>query len=72
MSEPVILSAAMLLGVTIVAIAMLQGWQGWLRFKERELERVVSPQRDPDGGSAVGAARKARIIHPSVANATSE
>lgn len=57
MSEPVILSAAMLLGVAIVAIAMLQGWQGWLRFKERELERVVSPQRDPDGGSAVGAAR---------------
>lgn len=57
MSEPVILAAAMLLGVTIVAIAMLQGWQGWLRYKERELERALSPQRELEGGSAVGAAR---------------
>lgn len=57
MSEPVIFSAAMLLATTIIAIAMLQGWQGWLRLKERELERTVSPQHDPDGGSAVGAAR---------------
>ena len=57
MSEPVILSAALLLATVIVAIATLQGWQGWLRFKERELERTVTPQRDLEGGSAVGAAR---------------
>jgi hypothetical protein len=57
MSEPVILSAAMLLGVTIIAIAALQGWQGWLRFKERELERAIAPHRELEGGSAVGAAR---------------
>lgn len=57
MSDPVILSTAMLLATTIVAIATLQGWQGWLRFKERELERSVTPQREFEGGSAVGAAR---------------
>lgn len=57
MSEPVILSAALLLATVIVALATLQGWQGWLRFKERELERAVTPQREFEGGSAVGAAR---------------
>ena len=58
MSEHVILSAALLLAVTILTIAALQGWQGWLRYKERELERMVAgPQRELEQGSAVGAAR---------------
>ena len=64
MSEPIILSATSLVAIAIVAFAMLRGWQGWLTFKEHELERTVaagmdrdSSARQPDGGSAIGAAR---------------
>ncbi|MFN4113111.1 MAG: hypothetical protein ACK4GD_04140 [Sphingomonadaceae bacterium] len=57
MSEPVIFAATSLLGITIVVIAMLQSWQGWLRLKERELERAMPPQRELEQGSVVGATR---------------
>ena len=58
MSEQIVIAAAALLGVSVLALAALRGWQGWLTFKEHELERVVaSPRREIDTGTAIGGAR---------------
>ncbi len=61
MTEPIILAATSLTAISIVAFAMLRGWQGWLTFKEHELERTSTgssePERERDTGSALGAAR---------------
>lgn len=57
-TQVIILAAASLIGLTIVAGAMLRGWQGWLAFKQQELESRPR-QQEPEalGGSSVGAAR---------------
>ena len=57
MTEQIIISSATIIGMTIVALIGLRGWQGWLALKERELEKSVNPQREVDTGSTVGAAR---------------
>ena len=57
MTDLIVLSATSLVAVAIVAFAMLRGWQGWLTLKEHELERSASPTREPETGSALGAAR---------------
>lgn len=55
MFEPtIILAGATLMGLLIIASAMLLGWQGWLELKRRELEREASPRQE---GSPIGAAR---------------
>ena len=55
MFEPsIIIASASLLGLVIVAAAMLRGWQGWLELKRRELEQDTTPRQD---GSPMGAAR---------------
>lgn len=53
-SEMLLTSASLLLTVTIVAIAALRGWQGWLRLKTRELD-LHRPEIE--GGSGSGMAR---------------
>jgi hypothetical protein len=61
MNEQIVIAATSLTAIAIVAFAMLRGWQGWLTLKEHELEQppVRRPElmRDPDSGSALGAAR---------------
>ena len=57
MTEQIIISSAMIIGMTIVALIGLRGWQGWLSLKEQELEKNAVPQREVDTGSSVGAAR---------------
>jgi len=59
MNAQTVLAATSLTAIAIVAFAMLRGWQGWLSLKEHELERGLAPRRDrePDTGSALGAAR---------------
>ena len=57
MTDQIILGATSLAAIAIVAFAMLRGWQGWLTLKEHELERNASPTREPETGSAIGAAR---------------
>jgi hypothetical protein len=57
MSEQVLLASASLLGLMILATAMLKGWQGWLTLKERELERRGAPDKAAamaEGGSREG------------------
>ena len=57
MFEPtVIIAAAALVGLTIVAAALLRAWHGWLAFKRQELEQHHDGDK-PDAGSSIGAAR---------------
>ena len=54
LSEYLFLSATSLMGITIVALASLKGWQGWLTYKTRELDRFPA---EIEGGSGHGMAR---------------
>ncbi len=53
-SAYLIVSAASLVGLAIVALTALKGWQGWLALKARELDLVP---REVEGSTAVGMAR---------------
>lgn len=53
-SESLILAAAALVGLLVVASAMLKGWQGWLTLKTRELD---AHQPKSPRGSSEGMAR---------------
>lgn len=56
MIEPTMMIAATcLIGLCIVAFALLRAWQGWLELKRRELERLGS--REIEGGAGSGKAR---------------
>ena len=54
LTEQVLVTAAALLGLIIIAKTALQGWQGWLALKERELERRPHAI---EGAAASGMAR---------------
>ncbi len=57
MFEPIMtIAVASLIGLTIVVLAALRGWQDYLALKRRELEGENSAQ-GPDTGSRIGAAR---------------
>ena len=57
MFEPtMIIAGASLVGLTIVAGALLRAWHGWLALKRQELERARGSE-EHDGGSSIGAAR---------------
>ena len=53
MSEQLLLACTTLLGLIILAAAMLKGWQGWLTLKERELDQRRAPA-DAEGGPRAG------------------
>ncbi len=53
MTEQMLLASASLLGLMILAAALLKGWHGWLTLKERELERRGLPDK-ADTGSRAG------------------
>ena len=64
MIEPTIMIAATcLVGLCIVAFALLRAWQGWLELKRSELERLErtgagNRQRgEIEGGAGFGTAR---------------
>ena len=38
-SEYLLIATAALIGLCVVAAAMLKGWQGWLALKARELDQ---------------------------------
>ena len=57
MPEPtLVIAIAALVGLLVVVAALLKAWQGWLAFKQRELE-AHSPQSGAPGGSPLAAAR---------------
>lgn len=53
-SEYLFITAGTLLGLGIVAAAMLKGWQGWLMLKARELD---SRRPEIEHGAPAGMAR---------------
>ncbi len=57
MFEPTtVIATSALIGLAIVAAALLHAWQGWLALKRSELDgQHVPAQRE--GGSQLGAAR---------------
>ncbi|MEM7780990.1 MAG: hypothetical protein AAF697_11430 [Pseudomonadota bacterium] len=60
MMEPtLVIAATCLVGICVVAYALLRGWQGWLELKRQEIERAgtQAPAAEIEGGAAVGAAR---------------
>ena len=63
MMDPImIIAATCLVGLTVVAYALLRAWQGWLELKREELERggkpmIAPPAMEIEGGAGVGAAR---------------
>jgi hypothetical protein len=55
MVEPTfVIAAASLVGLCVVAFALLKAWQGWLALKQRELD---SSPREIEGGVGASAAR---------------
>lgn len=55
MIEPlVIIAGASLVGLVVVAGALLKAWQGWLDYKQRELGQAVhaAPEKSPGMGTA--------------------
>ena len=60
MMEPtLVITAACLVGICVVAFALLRAWQGWLELKRQELDRGprVSHAPEIEGGASAGAAR---------------
>ncbi|WP_209348321.1 hypothetical protein [Pontixanthobacter sp. CEM42] len=62
MTEQIIISSATIIGMTIVALIGLRGWQGWLALKEQELERTGTIRQEVDTGSDVGSSAGAARI----------
>lgn len=52
----VITAAAALIGIVVIAAALLRGWQDWLDLKRQELERS-GHRPATDEGSPIGGAR---------------
>lgn len=60
MEPTLVITAACLVGICVVAFALLRGWQGWLELKRQELDRTsrtVTAMPEIEGGAASGAAR---------------
>jgi hypothetical protein len=59
MIEPTsMIAATCLVGICVVAFALLRAWQGWLELKREQLSALQrSPVREIEGGAGVGAAR---------------
>ena len=49
--DQVLIAVAALLGLVVIAVAALRGWQGWLELKNRELDRAGGPG-EPGAGVA--------------------
>lgn len=51
-----VLTAGSLIGLALVATALLRAWTGWLEFKRQELDRA-HPRSPGEEGSGLGTAR---------------
>ena len=55
--DQVLIAIAALLGLVVIAVSALKGWQGWLELKNRELERAHPPEPANGHIAGPGAAR---------------
>ena len=46
-----------LIGLVVIAAALLRGWQGWLDLKRQELDRGAPAPAPAEEGSGIGTAR---------------
>ncbi|TAD76002.1 MAG: hypothetical protein EAY70_10025 [Sphingomonadales bacterium] len=51
-----VLTSGSVIGLVIIAAALLRAWQGWLDLKRQELDRAPGG-RTADEGSGIGTAR---------------
>ena len=51
-----IMTGGSLIGLVVIAAALLRGWQGWLDLKRQELDHAA-PRTAADDGSSIGTAR---------------
>ena len=57
MIDPIfVIAATCLVGICVVAFALLRAWQGWLELKRQELDRTGSPP-EIEANAGVGGAR---------------
>ena len=52
MTEQIFLATSTLLGLLILAVAMLRGWQGWLALRHREIDLRAAPDGAEQGYAA--------------------
>lgn len=52
-----IVATSGLIGLVVIAAALLRAWNGWLELKRRELERNGSRAAPDEGPSSIGTAR---------------
>ena len=57
MSQDMLIAASTLVGLLVIAGALLKGWQDWLALKSRELDAGHGGRREIEGGAREGAAR---------------
>jgi hypothetical protein len=50
--DQMLIAIAALLGLVVIAVAALKGWQGWLDLKTREIDRAHPAEGPPGPGTA--------------------
>lgn len=50
--DQILIAVAALLGLVVIAVSALKGWQGWLELKRSELERTQPAEPQPGPGMA--------------------
>ncbi|GAB5347390.1 hypothetical protein [Alteriqipengyuania sp. 357] len=54
MEPTLVIAATSLLGLALVAAALLRAWEGWLAFKRRELEALSNGRNDSEETRGTG------------------
>ena len=57
LTDDMLIAGSALIGLLVIAAALLKGWQDWLALKSRELETGRGAPREIEGGAREGAAR---------------
>lgn len=54
MEPTLVIAATSLLGLGLVAAALLRAWEGWLALKRRELDAIADGAASPDAMRGTG------------------
>jgi hypothetical protein len=57
LTTDMLIAGSTLIGLVVIAAALLKGWQDWLALKNRELEIHRPAAREIEGRAGEGAAR---------------